>query len=71
MINAFQYFKRIPITMIAIDIEKAIEIAWHYKIYAYDSCYLEAAVRLNAPLLTFDGAMTRVGKELGVSIIGG
>jgi predicted nucleic acid-binding protein len=71
MINAFQYFKRIPIRTIEIDIEEALEIAWNYKIYAYDACYLEAAVRLNLPLLTFDGNMTRVGKELGISIIGG
>jgi predicted nucleic acid-binding protein len=71
MINAFQYFKRVPIKTIEIDIEKALEIAWNYKIYAYDACYLEAAVRLNLPLLTFDGNMTKVGKELGVSIIGG
>jgi predicted nucleic acid-binding protein len=71
MINAFQYFKRAPIKTIEIDIEKALEIAWDYKIYAYDACYLEAAVRLDLPLLTFDGNMTRVGKELGVSIIGG
>jgi predicted nucleic acid-binding protein len=71
MIHAFQYFKRIPIRTIEIDIEEALEIAWNYKIYAYDACYLEAAVRLNLPLLTFDGNMIRVGKEIGITIIGG
>jgi hypothetical protein len=34
MINAFQYFKRVPIRTTEIDIEKAIEIAWDYKINA-------------------------------------
>jgi predicted nucleic acid-binding protein len=71
MLNAFQYFKRIPIRMIEIDIENALKIAWDYKIYAYDACYLEVAVRLNLPLLTFDNSMARVGRELGISIIGG
>jgi predicted nucleic acid-binding protein len=71
MINAFEYFKRIPMIIIEIDVKKALEIAWEYKIYAYDACYLEVAVRLNLPLLTFDGNMTRVGKELGISILGG
>jgi predicted nucleic acid-binding protein len=71
LLNAFQYFKKIPIRTIEIDIETAIEIAWNYKIYAYGACYLEAAVRLNLPLLTFDGNMIRVGKELGINIIGG
>jgi predicted nucleic acid-binding protein len=71
MINAFQYFKKISIRMIEVDIEKALEIAWEHKIYAYDACYLETAVRLNLPLLTFDGNMTRVGKQLGIDIVGG
>ena len=55
MISAFGYFKKIPIKTIEIDIEKALEISWEYKIYAYDACYLEAAKRLVLPLLTFDG----------------
>ena len=70
MIKAFNYFKRIPLKTIEVDIEKALEIAWDYNIYAYDACYLESAKRLNLPLLTFDGNMIRVGKELGINILG-
>ena len=70
MIKAFSYFKKIPIKTIEVDIEKALEIAWDYKIYAYDACYLESAKRLSIPLLTFDGNMIKVGKELGISILG-
>jgi predicted nucleic acid-binding protein len=71
MINAYNYFTKIPVKTIEIDIEKALEIAWDYKIYAYDACYLEAAKRLNLPLLTFDGNMIKVGKELDIKTIGG
>jgi len=71
MINAYNYFQKIPVKTIEIDIEKALEIAWDYKIYAYDACYLEAAKRLNLPLLTFDGNMIKVGRELDIKIIGG
>jgi predicted nucleic acid-binding protein len=71
MINAYNFFKKIPIKTIEIDIERALEIAWDYKIYAYDACYLESAKRLNLPLLTFDGNMIEVGKELGINILGG
>ncbi|GHU28649.1 hypothetical protein FACS1894164_21030 [Spirochaetia bacterium] len=48
-----------------------MEIAWDYKIHAYDACYLESAKRLGLPLLTFDSSMARIGKELGISILGG
>jgi predicted nucleic acid-binding protein len=70
MISAFNYFKRIPVKIIEVDIEKALEIAWTHNIYAYDACYLECAKRLNVPLLTFDRAMARIGKEIGVTILG-
>jgi predicted nucleic acid-binding protein len=71
MINAYQYFKKIPVKTIEVNIEKALEIAWEYKIYAYDACYLESASRLRLPLLTFDGNMTKIGKGLGITILGG
>jgi predicted nucleic acid-binding protein len=71
MINAYNYFEKIPIKTIEVNVKKALEIAWEYKIYAYDACYLESASRLKLPLLTFDGTMTRIGKELGVTLLGG
>jgi predicted nucleic acid-binding protein len=70
MINAFRYYKKIPIKQIEIDFEKALEIAWDYKIYSYDACYLESAKRLDLPLLTCDGSMARIGKKLGINVIG-
>ena len=71
MINAFNYFKNIPIKTIEIDFNKALEIAWVHKIYAYDACYLESARRLNLPLLTFDGSIVKIGEEIGINILGG
>ena len=71
MINAYNYFKKIPVKTIKIDMKKALEIAWEYNIYAYDACYLESGKRLGLPLLTFDSNMARIGKELGIKILGG
>jgi predicted nucleic acid-binding protein len=71
MINLIKNFKKMPIKVKEIDIERVLEIAWKYKIYAYDACYLETAKRLNLPLLTFDSNMKRVGNDLGINIIGG
>ena len=71
MINLIRNFKKVPIEIEEIDIEKALEIAWNYKIYAYDACYLETAKRLNLTLLTFDENMKKFGKDLGINVIGG
>jgi predicted nucleic acid-binding protein len=68
LINSFQ---KIPIKMVEIDLGKSMKIAWDYKIYAYDAFYLETAKRLNLPLLTFDNGMRRIGREIGITILGG
>jgi predicted nucleic acid-binding protein len=71
MINLIKNFKKIPIKMIEINLEKSLEIAWKYKIYAYDAFYLESSKRLDLPLLTFDDGMKKIGKEIGLTILGG
>jgi predicted nucleic acid-binding protein len=69
MINLIQNFKMIPIKTVEVDIEKALKIAWEYKIYAYDAFYLEVGKRLKIPMLTFDKGMKRVGKALGLLML--
>ena len=71
MLNAFKYYKKISIRLAEVDVEEALEIAWEYKVYAYDAYYLETAKRLKLPLLTFDSDMSRIGKEMGIDILGG
>jgi predicted nucleic acid-binding protein len=67
LINSFQ---KIPIKFVENDLKKIIEIAWIYKIYAYDAFYLETARNLNLPLLTFDNGMRKIGKDIGITILG-
>ena len=71
MIHLIECFEKIPIKTVEVNLKKSLEIAWEYKIYAYDAFYLEISKRLNLPLLTFDGGMRRIGKELGINVLGG
>jgi predicted nucleic acid-binding protein len=71
LLNLIKNFKLIPLKIVNIDLEKTLKIAWHYKIYAYDAFYLEAAKRLQLPLVTFDDNMRKIGKELGLNVLGG
>jgi predicted nucleic acid-binding protein len=70
MIELIKIFQKIPIKAVEINLEKSLEIAWEYKIYAYDAFYLETAKRLNLPLLTFDNKIRKIGKEIGITILG-
>jgi predicted nucleic acid-binding protein len=71
MIELIKNFKLIPIKFLDIDLEKTLEIAWNYKIYAYDAFYLEIAKRLQLPLITFDSGMRKIANELGLNVLGG
>jgi len=71
MIGLIENFQIIPIKLLDIDLKKSLEIAFDFKIYAYDAIYLETAKRLNLPLLTFDRTMRRIAHEIGITILGG
>ena len=71
LVNLVKNYKLIPMKLVNINLEKALKIAWQYKIYAYDAFYLEVAKRLQLPLLTFDSGMIKIGKELGLNVLGG
>jgi predicted nucleic acid-binding protein len=71
MNDLLKSFQKIPIKLFENDLEDVLEIAWSYKIYAYDAFFLNTAQSLNLPLLTFDDEMIAIGKELGINILGG
>ena len=64
VIAAYNDFKRIPLRLVNVEIERALQIANRYALYAYDACYLEIASRLNLPLLTVDRSMKRAATAL-------
>jgi len=70
MIELIQNFKKIPLKIIEIDLEKTLEIAWNFKIYAYDAFYLEIAKRLGLSIISFDSGMIRIAKELNLTVLG-
>jgi predicted nucleic acid-binding protein len=69
MQSVFDYYTTIPIGLRKIQMKRALDIAWKYKIYAYDAYYLEIASRLNLPLLTFDDNMKRTAKDMGIFVL--
>ena len=71
MNDLLKSFQKIPIKIFENNLEDVLEIAWDYKIYAYDAFFLDTAQSLKLPLLTFDDRMIAIGKELGINIPGG
>ncbi|HET54182.1 MAG TPA: PIN domain-containing protein [Ignavibacteria bacterium] len=67
--KAIEYYEMIPIRLLDIDINKSVEIAHQYGLYAYDAYFLECARNYNAQLLTIDGGLTLVAKQMDINVI--
>lgn len=57
-------FAELEITRCAVDIAAQWRLALEYDLPAYDAAYLQLAVELQAPLITFDQRLGRAARRL-------
>lgn len=60
---------RIPVRLVAIDIQKALKLALEFNIYAYDAYFLQCSMALSSPLITLDNRMKQVAEELNIEVL--
>ena len=59
----------IPVRLVNIDIQKALELAIEHDIYAYDAYFLLCAKSLAQFLMSLDGRMKQVARDLGIDVL--
>lgn len=59
----------IPVRLVAIDIKKALKLAFEFNIYAYDAYFLQCAKSFACPLITLDKRMKQVAIDINVDIL--
>ncbi len=62
-------FYELPIQIIEIDFERAINIASEFGIYAYDAYVLDCCERMRIQLATLDNEMKRVSRIMKVNVL--
>ena len=67
--SVWEAAQRIPVALQSIDIPRALKLASHFNIYAYDAYFLECALATRSPLLTLDRRLKAVAKEAGVEAL--
>lgn len=67
--TAIDYYRKIPIKFIDIDIKNALQISYKNHIYAYDAFFLECAINQKAALLTLDNKLRSIAETLNIKII--
>jgi predicted nucleic acid-binding protein len=62
-------FERVTIRELAIDLQRAVDLALQLGIYAYDAYILEAARSSGFPLLALDGPIRKNARNLGLAVM--
>jgi predicted nucleic acid-binding protein len=70
-LSALKSYQEIPIEIINIHMENALEISHDYTVYAYDAYMLECASESKSALLTLDRLLIETAKKMKIKIVGG
>lgn len=68
-LQALEYFERIPIRYLPVDLRRATELAHEHNLYAYDAYMLATALRYACPLLSLDGGLNEAARQAGVEVL--
>jgi len=69
VLQAWEYSQLIPVDLRTVNIVQALEIATHFRIYAYDAYFLACASSLGLPLMSMDKKMLAVARELAITVL--
>lgn len=67
--DALGVYWTIPLRLLEVELERALELADEFGIYAYDAYLIAAAEQQHAPLLTLDGGLLRAAVRAGVDVM--
>jgi predicted nucleic acid-binding protein len=66
---AVAIYQLIPLNLVEIDLEQALELAAHHGLYAYDAYILACAVNQSCPLLTLDSGLSYAAQAAGIAAV--
>ena len=67
--SAIDYYRKIPIRFIEIDLKNVLTISQENRIYAYDAYFIECAIKQKAKLLTLDNKLKSIAIKLNIETI--
>ena len=59
----------IPVKLVSIDIQEALDLAIEHNIYTYDAYFLICAKSLAQPIMSLDKKMRQVARDIGIKIV--
>lgn len=68
-LKVIELFEKIPIEFLDVELDKSLEIANKFNIYAYDAYIIRCALKYNSPLISLDGNLITNAKQMKVSVM--
>ena len=67
--TAISAYMQIPVRFVDIELEKAVDLAGRFNIYAYDAYLIRCALKYQAPLITLDRRLENTAQLAGAKIL--
>ena len=61
--KAMEYYSQIKIRFVEVDLNKALDIAFNYNIYAYDAYFIVCAKQYKSKLISLDKGLIQISKQ--------
>lgn len=68
-LQLLEAYAAIPIRMVEIGLQQAVELSSRLNMYAYDAYVLACAMNQGAPLLTLDDGLKERARELKLDVL--
>lgn len=66
---ALEVYQQIPLHLVKVDLEQALELSHRLKIYAYDAYLIACALTQGCALLTLDGGLSYAAQAAGLTVM--
>ncbi|CDI01409.1 conserved hypothetical protein [Candidatus Competibacter denitrificans Run_A_D11] len=66
---AFRSTQAIPVKLTQLNVQRSLEIAFQFNLYAYDAYFLQCAQSFKCPFITFDRRAKEVAKALNIVVL--
>jgi predicted nucleic acid-binding protein len=66
---ALGVYEQIPLRLVDISLQTALELVGQLNIYAYDAYVIGCALQYRCPLVSLDGALLQAAKQAGATMI--
>lgn len=67
--HALVAYRQIPLRLVEVELERALELSSEHAIYAYDAYLIACAERQRCPLLTLDRGLRHAAGRAGTSVL--